>query len=120
MRAPGREDPMKDKVDAVAFSGHFTIKPRLKDTDGMMLALHIREEEQRSEPCPWHVAGCGTVVVAREAMTTSKYYDVWVLMINGWLAAHGYELGGFVCFRGREPGDEGIVAYDARLILMRL
>ena len=106
-------------IDEMAFSGHFTITPRLKATDGMMLALHIREVEQHYSPCPWRVAGCGTIVVALEAITTTDCYDAWVLTINRWLAAHGYELGGFVRFRGREPEDEGVITYDARIVLMR-
>jgi hypothetical protein len=112
---------MNDETDAVTFSGHFSITPRLKATDSMMLALHIRElAALRSTACPWRVAGCGSVVIAREAISTSDDYDTWVAIINRWLADRGYELGGFVCFRGQHPGDEGVVTYDARLVLMRL
>jgi hypothetical protein len=111
---------MNDDGDAVALSGHFTIAPRLKATDEMMLALHICEVEQHSAPCPWRVAGCGTVVVAREAIATSDSYDAWISIINRWLLAGGYELGSFVRFRGRDPGDEGVITYDGRIVLIRL
>ena len=110
---------MNEHVDAVTFSGHFSITPRLKATDGMMLSLQIRQLEDRSSTCPWRVAGCGTAVVAREAITTGTYCDVWLWILNRWLAARGYELGGFVRFRGSEPGDEGVITYDARIVLMR-
>ena len=110
---------MNDDVDAVTFSGHFSITPRLKATDGMMLSLHIGQLEERSSTCPWRVAGCGTTIIASEARTTSAYYDVWLWILNRWLAARGYELGGFVRFRGNEPGDEGVITYDARIVLMR-
>ena len=111
---------MSDEINAIAFSGHFTITPRLKATDEMMLALHIREIEQHSARCPWRVAGCGSVVIAREAITTSECYDTWILNINRWLATRGYELGGFVRFRGPDPGDEGVITYDAHVVIMRL
>ena len=120
MRAPGWEDPMTDDASTVTFSGQFTITPRLKATDGMMLALHLRQLEKRRTSCPWRVAGCGSIVVAREATVASDDFDAWIAVINHWLTAHGYELGGFVCFRGQYPGDQGVITYDARLILMRL
>ena len=120
MRAPRREDPMDYDVDETAFSGHFTITPRLKATDGMMLALHICEVEQHSSSCPWRVAGCGTLVIAREAIATSDRYDAWISLINRWLAVRGYELGGLVRFRGRDPGDEGVITYDGHIVLIRL
>lgn len=47
MRAPGREDPMNNGIDEVALSGHFSITPRLKATDGMMLNLYLREAENQ-------------------------------------------------------------------------
>ena len=120
MRAPGREDPMIDDNSTVTFSGQFTITPRLKATDGMMLALHLRQLEKRSTRCPWRVAGCGSIVVAREAVVASDDFDTWIAVINHWLTAHGYELGGFVCFRGQDPSDQGVITFDARLFLMRL
>jgi len=120
MRAPGRENPMIDDTSTVAFNGHFKITPRLKATDGMMLALHLRQLEKRSTPCPWRVAGCGSIVVARAAIVASDDFATWIAVINHWLTAHGYELGGFVCFRGQDQSDEGVITYDARLILMRL
>ncbi len=120
MRAPGREDPMNNGIDEVALSGHFSITPRLKATDGMMLTLYLREAEDQIDPCPWRVAGCGTEVVPREAVTTNAFIDTWLWIINRWLDARGYELGGLVRFRGSEAGDEGVITYDARYVLMRL
>jgi hypothetical protein len=111
---------MTDDASTVTFSGQFTITPRLKATDGMMLALHLRELEAPSTTCPWRAAGCGSIVVAREATVASDDFDAWIAVINHWLTAHGYELGGFVCFRGKDPSDQGVITYDARLILMRL
>lgn len=111
---------MNDDLGGMIFSGAFSVTPRLKATDAMLLALHIHEVEQRTSACPWRVAGCGTVVVAREAITVSDDYDVWTWIVNRWLAARGYELGGFVCFHGRDAGDEEIITFDARVVLMRL
>ncbi len=78
MRAPGREDPMSNGIEEVALSGHFSITPRLKATDGMMLTLYLREAEDQIDPCPWRVAGCGTEVVPREAVTTNAFIDTWL------------------------------------------
>jgi hypothetical protein len=56
---------MNDDTDAVTFSGHFSITPRLKATDSMMLSLYMRELALQTTTCPWRVAGCGSVVIAR-------------------------------------------------------
>ena len=52
MRAPGREEPMNNGIDEVALSGHFSITPRLKATDGMMLNLYLREAEKPDRVMP--------------------------------------------------------------------
>jgi hypothetical protein len=118
MRAPGLEDPMIDDTSTVTLSGHFTITPRLKATDGMMLALHLRQLEKGSTSCPWRVAGCGSLVIAREAIFASDDLDTWIAVINHWLTTHGYELGSFVCFRGQDPSDQGVITYDGRVVLL--
>ncbi|MGB8264803.1 MAG: hypothetical protein WCE44_00585 [Candidatus Velthaea sp.] len=57
-------------------------------------------------------------MVPREPVTTNDFIDTWLWIINRWLAEHGYELAGLVRFRGPEAGDEGVITYDARFVLM--
>ncbi len=67
---------MNNGIDEVALSGHFSITPRLKATDGMMLNLYLREAENQIASCPWRIAGCGTEVVPREPVTTNDFIDL--------------------------------------------
>lgn len=107
-------------AETLRFSGEFSIAPVLSHADRLLLVLYLEEDAGERGQCPWAISTAGDAVMPREAVTESEHYDTWLWSINQWLETRAYELTGLVRFRGADPGDEGVLTYDGRHVLMRL
>lgn len=107
-------------IDSTRFEGRFTIAPPLEAAKRYKLKVYLRRAEARRDRCPWKVANDGTSIVPRDTYTFGSGYDLWLAIVERWLASEGHVLSGFVCFYGVEPWDQGIFTADGRLILRRL